>query len=125
MAVLPIRLTLFTYNRATTTTNGHLFSPIIPVSSTTSYGVTAWLNLKQNTNTANGQVALYVDEYDANGNWISGQYKMGVNTIGSGNIGFTYTPSSSNVAQARLQVIVVGGSGIQAYFDNVQWYQTN
>ena len=107
----------------TTSTNGHLFSPQIAVDSTKTYGITSWLNLKQDTNAANGgEVGFYIDEYDANGNWISGQWKTGVSTIGAGEVGFTYTPSSSNVASAGLQVIVVGNSGIQAYFDDVQWY---
>ena len=110
---------------STTPTNGHLFSPTISVNSTSSYNVTTWLNLKQITNTANGVVALYVDEYNSSGTWISGQYEVGVNTLGANNIGFSYTPSSSSVTQARLQVIVVGGAGIQAYFDDVRWYLAN
>ena len=109
-----------------TSASGHLFSPRITVNSAKRYGITSWLNLKQDTNAAGGgEVGFYIDEYDVNGNWISGQWKTGVTTIGAGEVGFTYTPSSGTVASASLQVIVVGNSGIQAYFDDVQWYATN
>jgi len=100
--------------------NTHLFSPKVPVSSAHSYAVNAYLNVKALTS---GEVGFYVDEYDANGNWISGKYMTGVRSVGIGTVGFTYTPSSSNVKAASLQVILVGNSGVTAYFDDVRWYQ--
>ncbi len=105
----------------TTSTNGHLFSPKVTVSSSQNYTISSWLNLKNITNTTSGEVAFYVDEYNATGQWISGQYKVGDHTLGANTIGFTYTPSSTNVSSASLQVIVVGNSGIIAYLDNVSW----
>lgn len=111
---------VFMQSRATSA-NGHLFSPQVAVSSSKTYSITSWLNIKQITNTTSGEVGLFVDEYDANGQWISGQYKTGDHSLGATNVGFTYVPSSSSVAKASLQVIVVGGAGIQAYFDNVAW----
>jgi hypothetical protein len=108
----------------TTTANGHLFSPEVAVSSAHSYTLSSWLNLVKDTNAASGgEVAYYIDEYNSAGQWISGQYKTGIHAIGANTIGFTYTPSSASVAKASLQVIVVGNSGIQAYLDNVTWYQ--
>jgi peptidoglycan/xylan/chitin deacetylase (PgdA/CDA1 family) len=107
----------------TTSANGHLFSPKVAVSSTNSYSITNWLNLKQINSTSGGEVAFYIDEYNSAGQWISGQYKTGIHTVGAGNVGFSYTPSSASVTQASLQVIVVGNAGIQAYLDNVDWYQ--
>jgi peptidoglycan/xylan/chitin deacetylase (PgdA/CDA1 family) len=103
-----------------TSQNIHLFSPMVAVSSSNSYSINSYLNLTQATS---GVVAYYIDEYDTNGNWISGQYKTDTNVVGAGNVGFQYVPSSSNVKKASLQVIVVGNSGIQAYFDDAQWYQ--
>jgi len=103
----------------TTSSNGHLFSPQVAVSSTKTYSISSWLNLKQLTGI--GEVGFYIDEYNSSGQWISGQYKTGVHTLGAGNVGLTYQPSSSSVSKASLQVIVVGNSGIQAYFDNVLW----
>jgi peptidoglycan/xylan/chitin deacetylase (PgdA/CDA1 family) len=108
----------------TTSANGHLFSPLVAVSSTHSYTLSSWLNLvKDTTATTGGEVAYYIDEYNAAGQWISGQYKTGIHAIGANTIGFVYTPSSTLVAKASLQVIVVGNSGIQAYLDNATWYQ--
>ena len=91
------------------------------MSSTSSYNISSWLNLKQLTNTTSGEVGFYIDEYNAAGQWISGQYKAGDHTLGANTVGFTYKPSSSSVTQASLQVIVVGNAGIQAYLDNVLW----
>jgi len=105
----------------TTSANGHLFAPKVSVSSTGNYSISSWLNLKQLTNATSGEVGFYIDEYNSSGQWISGQYKGGIHTIGAGYTGFNYTPSSANVTQASLQVIVVGNAGIQAYLDNVMW----
>jgi peptidoglycan/xylan/chitin deacetylase (PgdA/CDA1 family) len=103
-----------------TTSNKHLFSPKQTVDSTKQYTIKTYLNLQAITS---GEVAFYMDEYDASGNWISGQYKIGVHTVGAGDVSFTYVPTSANVKSASLQVIVVGNSGITAYVDDVRWYQ--
>jgi len=84
-------------------------------------GVGGWMNIKQLTS---GEVAYYIDEYDTNGNWISGQYKTGVNQLGINATNFQYTPSSTNVKKASLQIILVGNSGIVGYFDEPQWTPT-
>ncbi|HUC95718.1 MAG TPA: polysaccharide deacetylase family protein [Candidatus Saccharimonadia bacterium] len=106
-----------------TSKNGHLFSPKVAVNSTNTYNISSWLNLIRDTNVVGGgEVGFYIDEYNSNGQWISGQYKTGDYTLGANTIGFNYTPSSANVTQASLQIIVVGNSGIQAYLDNVDWY---
>ncbi|HXY18232.1 MAG TPA: polysaccharide deacetylase family protein [Candidatus Nitrosopolaris sp.] len=105
-----------------TTKNIHLFSPKVAVSSTNSYNLSAYLNIKQISGTAS-EIGFYMDEYDANGNWISGKYITGDHVLGANTISFNYTPSSANVKQASLQVIVVANSNIVAYLDNVVWVQ--
>ena len=102
-----------------TVKNGHLFSPQIAVSPAKVYTLSNYLNLKAITS---GEVAFYIDEYDASGNWISGQYKLGVHTVSAGDVSFSYQPSSNSVAKASLQVIVTSNSGISAYFDDARWY---
>lgn len=102
-----------------TTTNTHLFSPKVAVDPTKSYSLSGYLNIQQLTN---GVVGFYIDEYDINGNWVSGQYKTGISSIGAGNVGFVYSPSSASVKNASLQVIVSANSGVQAFFDDVRWY---
>lgn len=98
--------------------NAHLFSPQVTVTSTKTYSLAAYVNrLTMNS----GEVGFYIDEYDGNGNWVSGQYKGGARSVGAGDITFTYTPSSALVAKASLQIILVGNSGITGYVDDIRW----
>lgn len=97
--------------------NTHLFSEKVAVSTGTSYSISAYLkvvSLSQN-------IGFYVDEYDANGNWVSGKYLYTKSDPVSGKATFSYTPSSSNVASASLQVIMVAGTGTSVYLDDIQW----
>lgn len=103
-----------------TTTNKHLFSPKVLVNSAHTYSLSSYLNVLMLTS---NEVGFYIDEYNAASTWISGQYKTGVHSLGANTVSFNYTPSSTNVANASLQVIVTGNSGVQAYYDDVKWYQ--
>ena len=103
-----------------TTRNIHLFSPKVTVSSANKYQLTSYVALTQLTG---GEVGFYMDEYDASGNWISGKYVTGIRGVSTGDVTFAYTPTSSSVAAASLQVIVTANSGIHAYFDDVRWYK--
>jgi peptidoglycan/xylan/chitin deacetylase (PgdA/CDA1 family) len=100
-----------------TTANKHLFSPQVAVTAG-SYKIASYLNIAARTS---GEVGFYIDEYNAAGQWISGQYKLGVTAAGVTNVDLTYSPSTTAVAKASLQVIVQGNSGLQAYFDDVRW----
>lgn len=102
-----------------TTSNKHLFSPQVTIESGKTYSLTSYLDLRQ---ISGGEIGFYIDEYDNNNNWISGQYKTGVSTVSAGDVSFQYTPTSASVKKAQLQIIVVGNSGITAYFDHVRWY---
>jgi peptidoglycan/xylan/chitin deacetylase (PgdA/CDA1 family) len=97
-------------------TTGHLFSPTVPVTPTTNYMFKAFLNVAA---ISTGEVGFYVDEYNSAGQWISGQFRKRENSRWVESMNFTYTPSSTNVASASLQ-IWVAGTGITAYVDNVQ-----
>lgn len=103
-----------------TTTNGHLFSPQVDVTPGT-YNISAYLNIKNRTA---GEVGWYIDEYDANGNWISGQWKLASTALGVSNVDLTYSPSTTSVAKASVQVYVNGNSGILAYVDDVRWWRS-
>src|SRR5579862_717792 len=105
-----------------TTKDVHLFSSKVAVTPGSSYMLQNFMNI---TSLTTGSLSYYIDEYDANGNWISGQYKLGVSFAWPQTEGFAYTPSSNNVASASLQVVVPANSGIQAYLDNFQWIQTS
>ncbi len=103
---------------ATATKHAHMFSSNVAVTSQKSYRLSGYLNI---TTLTSGEVAFYIDEYDVNGNWISGQYLYAQRAVGAGNFSFSYTPSSVNVANASLQIIVEKGSGITGYVDNLAW----
>jgi peptidoglycan/xylan/chitin deacetylase (PgdA/CDA1 family) len=100
----------------------HLFSPNVVVTPGQSYVLKSYLNIAQ---FSSDEIGYYIDEYDTNGNWVSGQYKLGVRSKSANMVNFTYAPSSSNVSKASLQVIVGPNSGITAFLDNVGWYKTN
>lgn len=97
--------------------HAHLFSPKVALDATKTYNYSTYVNIKQ---LASGEIGFYIDEYDAAGNWISGQYKTGVRSVGVGTVSFSYQPSSSNVKTSSLQIILVGNSGITGYVDDVQ-----
>lgn len=98
------------------TKNIHLFAPSVAVTSTKTYAISSYLNI---TNYVSGEVAYYIDEYDAAGNWVSGKYVTGIRAAGSQTVTFNYVPTSANVAKASLQVIVTANSGITAYIDSI------
>jgi peptidoglycan/xylan/chitin deacetylase (PgdA/CDA1 family) len=102
--------------------NAHLFSPKVAVDSSKTYLAKTFLNLES---ISGGEVFFYMDEYDADGNWISGQYKVGAGEAFVEMISFSYQPSSANVKQASLQIGATGGSGIRAFVDNVVLFSTN
>lgn len=101
------------------TANAHLFSPLVTVDPAKTYTLSSYLKL--NALTSN-EVGFYIDEYDAAGNWVSGQYKIGVRTLATGDISFAYKPSSATVTKSSLQLIVPANSGAAGYFDEVRWY---
>jgi hypothetical protein len=104
------------------TTDSHLFSPTVAVDPTQTYVFNNFVNVTSTT----GEVDFVVDEYNSAGTWISDKYVAGVssanaNGVEVGYVNFTYTPSSSSVASARLQV-VAHGAGLTAYYDNAQMF---
>jgi hypothetical protein len=107
---------------ASATTDSHLFSPTVAVVPTQTYVFNNFVNVTS----ATGEVDFVVDEYNASGTWISDKFVTGIaaanaNGVEVGNVNFTYTPSSSSVASARLQV-VAHGNGLTAYYDNSQMF---
>ncbi len=102
-----------------TNSNAHLFSPKATVDATKNYTILGYVAVQQ---LSSGEVGFYIDEYDANGNWVSGQYKTGVRGTSAGDVNLSYQPSSSSVKTASLQVIITANGGITAYYDDVRWY---
>jgi peptidoglycan/xylan/chitin deacetylase (PgdA/CDA1 family) len=97
----------------------HLFSPKVAVDTNTTYLLKNFINVQKRTS---GEISFYIDEYDASGNWISGQYKKAETSLFPEEVNFSYKPTSASVKTASLQVGVTANSGITAYFDNAQWF---
>lgn len=105
----------------------HLFSPKVNVAFGKTYILKNYVNM-----ISGGSVSFYVDEYDANGTWISGKdpntsrtFNADTNSINVADTSFSYTPTSAGVASASLQVIVRHATNIQAYLDGSQWFDTD
>ncbi len=103
-----------------TADSAHLRSPQVDVSQG-DYTLAAYLNITRRTA---GEVGFYIDEYDAEGTWVSGQWKRASTELGASRIDLRYSPSSPTVAMASLQVYATGGSDIVAYLDDVGWWRS-
>lgn len=101
---------------------GHLFSPQIAIDPAQKYFIKSFLNVNAITVAAGNEVAFIVDEYDANGTYLTFQYRKAETSVWLSNLNFEYTPTNANVRSARLQIVVTANSGINAYLDNVQWF---
>lgn len=99
--------------------NAHLFGPQTAVDSNLTYGVRFFVN---SAALYSGELGFYIDEYDQNGNWVSGQW-LGMSTLNFViDESFAYKPSSSNVSHAAIQVYLTGGSSGHAFIDNVEMF---
>ena len=97
----------------------HLFSPLVNVTMD-DYTISAYLSIHNRTT---GEVGWYIDEYDAHGDWVSGQWKLTSTELGVSNVDLTYSPSSTEVARARLQVYVTADSEFLGHVDDVRWWR--
>ena len=105
--------------------NAHIWAPKVAVDPASTYVVKGYFNILTMTG---GEVAYFIDEYDAAGAIVSTKYSSAVrydanvNAIRVKNANFTYTPSSSSIVAARLYIVVQGNSGITGYMDNVEMF---
>jgi peptidoglycan/xylan/chitin deacetylase (PgdA/CDA1 family) len=97
----------------------HLFSPKIDIDPDRTYMIKSFLHV---ATIASGEVGYYVDEYDAQGKWISGGWEKSETNAFAESINIPYKPSSKQIRKARVQVYVTAGSGVKAYVDNFQWF---
>jgi len=102
-----------------TNTKAHVFSEVIPVTYGNQYTWEQYINITF----TNGEFGFYIDEYDTNGNWISGQWKGQLSSTSSELKSISYTPTSENVKTIGLQYYIVSGSTINIYIDSVSFSQ--
>ncbi len=102
-------------------TNAHLFSPLTTVDPTKRYIFKSYLNV---TAITAGSVGFYIDEYDANGVYIATQAKPAETSVWIESMNFEYVPSAPTVGKVRVQIVVTPNSGITAYIDNFQLFES-
>jgi hypothetical protein len=65
-----------------------------------------------------GEFGFYIDEFDTNGTWISGQWKGSLSTSIHKTFTFTYIPSSEQVASAAPQYYIKKGSSFSVAIES-------
>ena len=99
--------------------NIHLFSAKTPVTFGSTYGVRAYTDSQK---LQSGEAGFYLDEYNANGDWISGKWLGAIYDKNVIDKAYAYTPSSPDVASVRIQIYMVAGSVGQVFIDNVELF---
>lgn len=94
-----------------------LFSENINIDPSKSYDWKHYLKADAGT----GEFGYYIDEYDDEGNWISGQWKGLQAYSYTGYKTIEYTPSSNDVASVGLQYYAVPNSMFTVYIDSVSF----
>lgn len=95
----------------------HLFSRTISIDPSRMY---VWQHYLR-TIVVNGEIGFYIDEYNEQGSWISGQWKGEINSSTSGTKTISYTPTSQSVKNVVLQYYVVPGSQTELILDSVSF----
>jgi peptidoglycan/xylan/chitin deacetylase (PgdA/CDA1 family) len=100
----------------------HIFSQKKNVTSNATYLIQGFMNLDKFTA---GEVGYYIDEYDMNGTWISGQWMAGYPGTAKDvfESSYVYKPTSSNVATMMLEVYMNAASKGTVYVDSIEMYK--
>jgi hypothetical protein len=99
----------------TTDPSIYLFSDIFTIDAGATY---QWNQFIQSTEPFS-DFNFYIDEYDKDGNWISGQWRAKITSPFTGVKTWTYTPTSTNVHAIRLQYFTTAGTKTDIYLDSV------
>lgn len=102
----------------TASRGAHAFSSKIAVSPDRQY---QWHQFIASSHNA-GEFGFYIDEYDAAGNWISGQWKGLVEFGYVGNMSWDYSPTSNRVAFVALQYYATPQMTGMVSVDSVQFF---
>jgi peptidoglycan/xylan/chitin deacetylase (PgdA/CDA1 family) len=110
----------------------HVWAPRVAVNPNTTYVVKGFFNITNFTpsaTVATPEVAYRIEEYDANGTLLNDhyassavRYDANVNAIRVKNANFTYKPTATNAAYARIYVDIQGGGGITGFMDNLEMF---
>jgi len=98
-------------------TQNELMSPVIPLAATlATYDISFFQRM---VGFQTGGTALWVNEFDANGNWLSGQWLGGTYQAFTGMKTLPYTPTSAAVRSASIHLFTEEGSAMTLYLDEV------
>lgn len=93
----------------------HVISDRITVTPGTTYTWKTYIK----TLKAQGEFGFYIDEYNANGGWVSWQWKGAITSSFTGIKQFSYKPTSTQVAKAVLSYYADPNSSFDLYMDSV------
>jgi len=99
--------------------SSHLFGQKISVAYGTTYGFRAYTDSR---GYAAGEVGFYIDEYDAGGNWVSGKWLGGIYNQNVIDKSYVYTPTSSSVTSAALQIYAAAQTSGTVVLDNIEFF---
>lgn len=97
----------------------HLFGDKVPVSYGTTYGFRAYTDSR---GFQSGEVGFYIDEYDVDGNWVSGKWLGAIYNQNVIDKAYAYTPTSANVATMAIQIYVDAGTKGAVFVDNLEFF---
>lgn len=109
----------YSVNLTGTAAPAHLFSGSHTINYNTSYMLHTFYNALA---LSNGELGFYLDEYDASGEWISGQW---LGNVTNGTIGFfskLYNATSTLVQTMKIQIYLTAGATGNAFVDSVKLY---
>lgn len=98
----------------------HLFSSQISVDSLKTYGIRFFINAKD---LLAGELGFYADEYDENGNWISGKWLGHTGNMFAIDESYEYKAISAGIKKVSLQVYLTPGSVGNAYIDGTEMFE--
>jgi hypothetical protein len=93
----------------------HLFGPKVAIDPAQIYEVSSLIDAAS-LNT--GEVGLYLDEYDINDIWISGQWLGLIPNGQTGTLSFAYIPSFATISFGSLQIYMTVGSNGEVLINN-------
>ncbi len=102
--------------------NVHLFSPQFEVTAGDTWVLESYVD---NQALKRGGLGIYVDEYDAQGRWCSGQYLAEIPAGDVQRPRLAYTPSSPEVQRAAVQWIMPSTAEGVGRVDSVRFYKAD
>ena len=97
----------------------HLFGDKVAITFGTSYGLKAYTDSRS---LVSGEVGFYVDEYDLNGNWLSGKWVSGFTDKTIANRSYVYTPTSASVKTVGVQVYMTKAASGSIFIDSLELF---